>query len=162
MCGELDDDLRLDEEALARFLFMGKRAGVAPAAGGSTPDLETSAGRAAYMDGLFRAGLARALADAQAAAEGQRIDAMASSAIAFARLAGFLAGQLPPEADLFRSTVEALTDGYAEPKRIAAAERERHVREHGHAHDEAGGHHHHHHDSAHGHDHGAGGGGHAH
>lgn len=134
MCGDLDDDAELDAEALARFLLISKRAGVAPAAEGATPDLEPASGRAAYMEGLFRAGLARALADAQAAEAGQRIDAIAAQAIAFARLAGFLAGQLPPEADLFRSSVEALTDGCAEPRRIAAAERARHAREHGHDH----------------------------
>lgn len=152
MCGELDDDAEIDAELLARFLLLSRRAGVAPAAEGSTPDLEAAAGRASYMDGLFRAGLARALADAQAAAEGQRVDAVASQAIAFARLAGFIAGQLPPESDLFRTTVEALSDGYAEPRRLAEAERARHRHAHGHdhGHDHSHGHAHGH---AHGHDH---------
>ena len=92
------------------------------------------------MEALFSAGLARALADVQAAAEGQRVDAIAAQAIAFARLAGFIAGQLPPEADLFRATIEALSDGHAEPRRVAEAERARHVHEHGHGHEHDDGH----------------------
>jgi hypothetical protein len=90
------------------------------------------------MDTLFAAGLVRAASDANAATEGQRVDAIAAQAIAFARLAGFLAGNLPPEADLFRATIEAVTDGHAMPRRTA--EKLRH--NHGHHH----GHHHHDHD----------------
>ena len=159
MCGDLDDDSELDAEALARFLLTAKRAGVLPAGGGATPDLAARAGRATYMDGLFNAGLARALADAQAAETGQRIDAVAAQAIAFARLAGFIAGQLPPESDLFRTAIEALMDGHAEPRRIAEAERARHVREHGHDHGHGHGHNHEH---EHGHAHDRGGHAHAH
>jgi|AACY02.2.fsa_nt_gi ABC-type Zn2+ transport system, periplasmic component/surface adhesin len=144
MCGELDDNAEIDGELLSRLLLLGKRAGAEPAESAGTPDLEPASGRAAYMDALFKAGLARAMGDALSA-EGQRVDAVASQAIAFARLAGFLAGQLPPESDLYRATVEALTDGYAEPKRLAAAERARHAHEHGHSHDH-GGHHHHRHE----------------
>lgn len=149
MCGELDDGAAIDEELLARFQLLAKRAGAAagaPPAG--LPDLESHEGRGLYMDGLFKAGLTRALADAEAA-EGQRVDAVASQAIAFARLAGFLAGQLPPEADLLRATIEALTDGYGSPRRLAAAERARHDHEHGHSHDHGHGHGHHHDDHDH-------------
>lgn len=142
MCGELDDNAALDEELMARFEVLAKRAGgVAAGEPAPLPDLETAEGRSRYMDDLFKAGLARALTDARGA-EGQRVDAVALQAIAFARLAGFLAGQLPPEADLFRATIEALTDGNAMPRRLADAERERHAHEHGHSHDD---HHHHHH-----------------
>lgn len=151
MCGELDEDVHIDNEVLARFLFMAKRMGAEPAAGGTVPDLDAPKGRAAYMETLFAAGLTRAVSDAQGATEGQRVEAIAAQAIAFARLAGFLAGQLPAEADLFRAAVEALTDGYAEPRRIADAERARHVREHGHDHGD--GHHHHDHDHDHHHHH---------
>lgn len=151
MCGELDDD-GLDAEVLARFLLTARRAGARAAQHGHVPDLDGGEGRSAYMQSLFAAGLARAMADAEAATEGQRIEAVAAQAIAFARLAGFIAGQLPPEADLFRACIEALSDGHAEPRRIAEAERQRHIREHGHDHDEDG-HHHHGDHHGHGHDH---------
>lgn len=141
MCGELDEDVHIDNEVFERFLMTVRRQGIAaPGKAGSVPDLEEPSGRSAYMEALFSAGLARAVGDAEAAAEGQRIDAIACQAIAFARVAGFLAGQLPPEADLFRSAVEALTDGHAMPGRIREEVRR------------ASGHHHHHHGS-HGHDH---------
>ena len=67
-----------------------------------------------------------------AVAEGQRVDAIAAQAIAFARLAGFLAGQLPPEADLYRTALEAFGDGHAEPRRLAE---ERHAAHAHHGHD---------------------------
>jgi hypothetical protein len=139
MCGEIDEDVQVDNEIFARFLQIARQHGVAPSTGQSVvPDLAEASGRAAYMDTLFAAGLVRAASDANAATEGQRVDAIAAQAIAFARLAGFLAGNLPPEADLFRATIEAVTDGHAMPRRTA--EKLRH--NHGHHH----GHHHHDHD----------------
>lgn len=136
MCGDLEDD-GVDQELMARLALLAKRLGVAVPDGGGTPDLEQAGARAEYMDALFKAGMTRALGDATAA-EGQRVDALAAQAIAFARLAGFLAGQLPPESDLFRATVEALSDGYAEPRRMAETERARHAHAHGHDHGDHG------------------------
>ena len=60
-----------------------------------------------------------------------------------ARLAGFLAGQLPPGGDMTRPMLEALLDGQAEPARMLKQMRDR---DHGHAHD-------HDHDHGHGHHH---------
>lgn len=138
MCGDLDDDVQLDNEILQRFLMIARNHGAIPQSNASAPpDLGETAGRSAYMDTLFSAGLARAVSDAAATREGQRVEAIAAQAIAFARLAGFLAGQLPPEADLFRAAVEALTDGHAMPGRTADKLR------HDHDHD------HHHHDHSH-------------
>jgi hypothetical protein len=131
MCGDLDDDTRLDDELFARFLALARRYGAAPAEG-RRPLQEEVAGEEArhvYMSRLFSEVLARAVGDAAAFPEGRRADAMAGQAIVLARLAGFLAGQLPPETDLFRAMVEAMTDGYGEPARRLA---------------EAQGHHHHH------------------
>ena len=143
MCGELDDDIQVDNDIFQLFLAIARRHGATPQEDRSgIPDLEEPAGRSAYMDTLFSAGLVRAVSDASAAVEGQRVDAIASQAIAFARLAGFLAGQLPPEADLFRATIEALTDGHATCGRTA--ESLRHAHDHHHDHD-----HHHHHDHSH-------------
>lgn len=140
MCGELDDDVQVDNDIFQRFLVIARNHGAVPQADqDGPPDLEQAAGRSAYMDTLFSAGLVRAVSDAAAASEGQRVEAIAAQAIAFARLAGFLAGQLPPEADLFRGTIEALTDGHAMPGRTADKLRRDHDHHHGH----------HHHDHSH-------------
>lgn len=137
MCGELDEDVLFDDEVFARLVALARRHGVEPPQ--PRPPLGEIAegeGRRRYMDGLFRSALTRAVDDAEAAGEGARVDAIANQAIVFARLAGFLAGQLPPAADLLKTTMEAMLDGYGEPAR-AAAERAHH--------------HHHHHDHAHHH-----------
>lgn len=120
MCGELDDEVQVDNDIFQRFLRIAQHHGATPRSDQTPPpDLEEAAGRSVYMETLFSAGLVRAVSDAAATSEGQRVDAIAAQAIAFARLAGFLAGQLPPEAELFRATVEALTDGYAMPRQTA-------------------------------------------
>ena len=67
------------------------------------------------MDRLFKEALGRAIGDVNGADDSEKVDALASQAIAFARLAGFIAGQLPPDADLFRPVIEALTAGHGEP-----------------------------------------------
>jgi hypothetical protein len=138
MCGDLDDDVQLDNDIFQRFLVIARNHGAVPQSNANAvPDLEEAAGRSAYMDTLFSAGLVRAVTDANETREGQRVEAIAAQAVAFARLAGFLAGQLPPEADLFRAAIEALTDGHAMPGRTADKLR------HDHHHD------HHHHDHSH-------------
>lgn len=131
MCGELDDDVQVDNDIFQRFLAIAGNHGAVPRADHEAPpDLAGSAGRSAYMDTLFSGGLVRAVSDAAAAGDGQRVEAIAAQAIAFARLAGFLAGQLPPEADLFRGTIEALTDGHAMAGRTADRLRHDHDRHH--------------------------------
>ena len=146
MCGELDEDIHINAEIRDRIMAISRKAGVAaPAAQRDPGPLAEGEERSAYMEQLFRAALAETLADVNGAAEDQKIDVIASRAIAFARLAGFLAGHLPPEADLFRGVIEAVTDGHSEPRRIA--ERLRTELDH---------HHHHHHgDDHHHHDHGS-------
>lgn len=157
MCGELDEDIHINAEIRDRIMAISRRVGVAaPAEPGEPGPLAEGGERAAYMERLFREALGATLADVNGAGEGERIDVIASRAIAFARLAGFLAGQLPPEADLFRGVIEAVTEGHAEPRRIAdrlRAELDHHHHHHhgedGHAHGH--GHHHHgHHRHAHG------------
>jgi hypothetical protein len=132
MCGDLEDDTRLDDELFARFLALAKRYG-ATLPKSRRPQRAEPAGeeaRHAYMSRLFSELLIRAVGDAAVSPEGRRADAIGDQAIVLARLAGFLAGQLPPETDLFRAMVEAMTDGYGEPARRL---------------DEAHDHHHHHH-----------------
>jgi len=136
MCGDLDEDTIINTEIQERFLAMAAKKGVASDAPADSPgELSGAKGRAIYMDRIFRQGLERAVADVQGAAEDEKVDAIASLAIAFARLAGFIAGNLPPDADLYKSVIEAVTAGHGEPAGIAAeilAQRS--------------GHHHHHHE----------------
>jgi hypothetical protein len=138
MCGDLDDDPWLDDELFARFLALAKRYGAAPPEHTQPvpADLAGEQARHAYMNRLFSEMLTRVVGDAAGCPEGRRAEAIADQAIVLARLAGFLAGQLPPETDLFRATIEAMTDGYGEPARRLAE-----ARDHHHHH-----HHHHHHD----------------
>jgi hypothetical protein len=141
MCGEIDDqteigqDLKEHMRVLARVMELGSTEGKSPRG------LASEDGRAAYMNAIFRDGLARAMADVASAEEAEAVDAIASQAIALARLAGFLAGQLPPEADLFRALIEATSAGHAEPRAMAEERRAQH---HGHHHDSD-----HHHDHTH-------------
>jgi len=135
MCGEIDEQVLVGQELLDRARFLTRKMDLpAPGAGeGEAPTgLAEAKGRAAYMERIFRSGLARALDDIARAEDDEAVDALAAQAIALARLAGFLAGQLPPEADLFRAVIEAAAAGSAETRDMAAAER--------HSHD----HHHHH------------------
>ena len=135
MCGDIDDDTGLDDELLARLTAHAKKydAAAGDRAGASEIDLSGEAERSQYMSGLFRDGLSLALSDASSAPDGARTDAIACQAIVFARLAGFLAGHIPPGADMFRTVVDAMMDGHKEPSE--------HTEQH----------HHDHH--AHGHDH---------
>ncbi|TDI57724.1 MAG: hypothetical protein E2O93_04070 [Alphaproteobacteria bacterium] len=132
MCGDIDDDTSLDDELLARLTANAKKydavAGGGDASGAT--DFSGGADRSRYMSKLFRDGLSRALADANAAPDGARTDAIACQAIVLARLAGFLAGHIPPGADMFRTLVDAVMDGYKEPSENI----ERHSHDH-HAHD---------------------------
>lgn len=117
MCGDIDEASQIDENIFARFLALARTHGVHP------PDKPAAVAdgiggmteRHAYMERLFRSGLSRCVSDASGLPEGERVDAIAGQAIVFARLAGFLAGQLPPGADLFRAAIEAFMDGHAEP-----------------------------------------------
>lgn len=141
MCGEIDEQVLIGQEVLDRALALAERLQISPSTGdGDDPTgLAEAEGRAAYMDRVFRSGLARALEDVARAEEDETVDALAAQAIALARLAGYLAGQLPPEADLFRATIEALTTGHAEPRAAFEAMQDHHH------------HHHHHHDHSHEH-----------
>lgn len=124
MCGELDESVAINGEIANRLTILARHVGVATDAVGAPGPLAADADRADYMERRFRAALEGALADVAGAAEDEKIDAVAAVAIALARAAGFLAGQLPPDADLFRATIEALTEGHAETRRISARLRE--------------------------------------
>jgi hypothetical protein len=123
MCGEIEEEERIDEELFGRFVALAKGHGVSPGAPGkdAPTQLMEEAARSAYMECLFQAGLARAVNDAGNLPQGERMDALVGQAIVFARLAGFLAGQLPPEADVFRMITAALMEGHKESAQGARA-----------------------------------------
>jgi hypothetical protein len=133
MCGEIEEDERIDEELFSRFLSLSRRHGVSQAVPGddAPTQLANEHARKAYMEKLFQAALARAANDAGNLPAGERMDALAGQAIVFARLAGFLAGQFPPEADLFRTIMAAAMEGHSEPRR--ASYEHHHHHDHSHA-----------------------------
>ena len=116
MCGDDDDLNQVDEDLYNRLLSKAGRFGVSPERQSNKPvlDLNNQEIRSRYMDDLFKAGLTRALNDADSQNSGDRMDMVAGQAIVFARLAGLLAGQLPPESDLFHAIVSALMEGHKE------------------------------------------------
>lgn len=152
MCGEIDENVTIGHDLLEQLKVMSSMLGVtlteAESANEGPKNLDTAEGRAAYMQSLFLAGLRRALADSDAAEPEEKVDALASQAIAFARLSGFLAGQLPPEADLFRAISEAMISGHGETARLSRIYHHKQDEAHGHSHDDDHDHdhdHHHHH-----------------
>lgn len=117
MCGDFDDLEKIDDELFERFTDMAGRFGaIRENANVDAPtELGDERARADYMGRFFTAGLTRAMNDAANLPHGERMDALAGQAIVFARLAGFLAAQFPPESDLFRTVSGALLDGHNEP-----------------------------------------------
>ena len=156
MCGELDEGVQINAEIRDRLTIISRKVGVTLSGDPVDPGpLEDAGDRAAYMDRLFARLLEETLAEVEGAGETEKVDVIASRAIALARLAGFLAGQLPPDADLFRAVIEAVSDGHAEPRRIADHLRAQmhdhhHHHHHGHGHDHDHDHDHHHHGHRHG------------
>lgn len=144
MCGEVEDDKQFDNEVMARFLYIASGHGVTreTIAMPAKAPLSGDADRPAYMGELFRRVLSQAAGDLCALPEGECTQTLANQAIVFARLAGFLAGQLPPGDDMTRALLEAMLDGQDEPKRTFARLRD-HDHGHSHDHDHDDGHHHH-------------------
>ncbi|SON57783.1 hypothetical protein HDIA_4242 [Hartmannibacter diazotrophicus] len=134
MCGDVEDDHSFDDEIMARLLYVAGGHGVNSETLKERPEppLLSDSQRPAYMEQLFRRVLNHAVSDLVAVPEGERAETIANQAIVLARLAGFLAAQLPPGDDLMRSTLEALLDGQAEPARTAKRLHDQH---HGHSHD---------------------------
>ncbi len=148
MCGEFEEEDYLDETMFRRFLALARSFGVRPADGNKKSDMDLSQDedRTQYMKELFSAGLVRSVNDAQfIPQDGERMNAVAVQSIVFARLAGYLAGQLPGEANMTKATMEAMLDGFSEAQDAAKAWDEH-----------EGGHHHHHGHHHHGHSHGHG------
>jgi len=132
MCGDIDEQDRIDEELFERFLKLISNYDITPVSTNNSlppPRLEDSNQRAAYMETLFRSALGRTVNDAINLPSGERMDILAGQAIVFARAAGFLAAHFPPENDLFRTLIAAFMEGYKEVERT-----EQHVEPHHHHH----------------------------
>ena len=131
MCGDIDEQDRIDEELFDQFLDLVSKYDIAPVLTGrnTPPRLDEENARTAYMDSLFKSALTRTVNDAANLPAGERMDILAGQAIVFARIAGFLAAQFPPENDLFRTTIAAMMEGHKEVVRP-----ERHIEQHHHHH----------------------------
>lgn len=120
MCGELDDDAVLGDELYDHLQLLARRY---PAADGDASRLDafddTTAPEAAhhYMDRLFADLLKMCIDDSGEVSASHRVDVMMAQSVVFARLAGLIAGQLPPSAETLRNGIEALMDGYNERDR---------------------------------------------
>jgi hypothetical protein len=131
MCGEIEEDNRLQADLVRRFQV---HAGRAPAPHAGEPGSLN-----AYLDGLFADLLRRCEADLRALPDAEAYQRLAMQSVVLARLAGFLAGHVALNEDPLRKLIEAAMRGYAEADMPA--------RVHDH-------HHHHGHDHPHHHDHG--------
>jgi hypothetical protein len=124
MCGDDEEHDHehghLDDALFHRFLHLTAdyNIEVTASANGAPASLADEKIRASYLEGLFRAGLARAVNDAASLPEGDRMDAISGQSIVFARLAGLLAGLFPADSDQFHTIVSAMMQGHNESSRL--------------------------------------------
>jgi hypothetical protein len=127
MCGDLDEDDRLEEALVTRFRAHARTVlAHSPAASAS--------GTAAYLDSLYADALSRCLRDCEGAEERRRYDILSAQPVALARLAGFLAAHASLKEDPLRKAIEALMHGYGEAEEIAPAHGHDHEHAHQHGH----------------------------
>lgn len=128
MCGELEEDDRIDDLLLQRFAVHARALLERPVPEGD--DLH------AYLDRLFADLLQRCLADVGAAADAtQPYRRMAMQSVVLARLAGLLAGHVALQEDPLRKVMEALMLGYGEAEAMPARDHHGHDHHH-HVHEE--------------------------
>ena len=139
MCGDLEEEDRLEADLYQRFLVQSQAMLGRPLAG---PQQASDMHR--YLDGLFNSLLQRCVNDAEQVASPNGYQQLAMQSLVLARLAGFLAGHVALNEDPMRKVLEAVMLGYGEAEK--PPQRDHH--DHGHDHD----HHPHHHGEGH-HDH---------
>ncbi len=135
MCGDLEEEDRLEGDLYQRFLSHSRAMLEQPLAGG---DMNR------YLDGLFQSLLKRCVDDAEQVASPNGYQQLAMQSLVLARLAGFLAGHVALNEDPMRKVMEALMLGYQEAE--APPARDHHGHDHDHGHDHG---HDHPHDHAH-------------
>lgn len=136
MCGDFEEDDLHDDHLFNRFLELAHQLGVKPSAESlkSHLNLQNTDEREQYMTELFNAGLLRSVNDVQFIPKaGEKGETIAIQAIVFARLAGFLAAQLPAESNMMRALMEATLAGFGD-----AQQQVHDWEEHGHHHHEPG------------------------
>ena len=125
MCGDLDEEDRVESDLLQRFLVHAQALLERPRARGE--DLN------AYLDGLFASALERCTDDADHAPDGYKVLAMQS--LVMGRLAGFLAGHVALNEDPLRKLMEATMLGYAEADAVPQRDHHHHDGNDAHDHD---------------------------
>ena len=131
MCGELEEEANLEEDAYARFV-----AHVHSFLAGLRARAKSEDAVHAHLDRLFRELLIATLDEKKAPREMSGYQRLAMEPLVFARLAGFIAAHVPLHEDPLRRTIEALMLGYSEGE-IATAEHDHehpHDHRHGHTH----------------------------
>ena len=136
MCGDLEEEDRLEGDLYQRFLVHSQAMLERPDSAG---DLNR------YLDGLFNAVLKRCLTDAEAVANPNAYKQVAMQALVMARLAGFLAGHVALNEDPMRKVMEAVMLGYQEAEKPPERDHHGHHHDHGHEHPHEHPHDHHHH-----------------
>lgn len=127
MCGELEEEVDLEEETYIRFVAHVHSFLAGLRAKGKTDDAVHT-----HLDRLFRELLIATVDEKKAPSEMSGYQRLAMEPLVFARLAGFVAAHVPLHEDPLRRTIEALMLGYSEGE-IAVAD---------HDHDHGNGHHH--------------------
>ena len=140
MCGDLEEEDRVEGDLYQRFLVHSRAMLERPLAGG---DMNR------YLDELFNTVLRRCVQDAEAVASPNAYQQIAMQSLVMARLAGFLAGHVALNEDPMRKVLEAVMLGYQEAE--SPPERDHHGHDHGHPHEPGGDHTHHHDHTHHGH-----------
>lgn len=136
MCGDLDEEDRLEGDLYQRFRVHVQAMLDKPPAGGEMNR---------YLDGLFNSLLKRCADDAERDASPNGYATVAMQSLVLARLAGFLAGHVALNEDPLRKLMEAVMLGYAEADSVPARDHHGHgPDDHGHGHGHAHGEHGHH------------------
>ena len=130
MCGDLEEEDRLESDLYQRFLLHSQAMLSKPLSGG---DMNR------YLDSLFTSLLQRCVQDAEQVAAPNAYKQVAMQSLVLARLAGFLAGQVALNEDPMRKVMEAVMLGYGEAESPPARDH------HGHSHEGDDHHHDHHH-----------------
>lgn len=125
MCGELEEEVNLEEDTYARFVAHVHSFLAGLRAKGKSEDAIH-----AHLDRMFRELLIATVDEKKAPREMNGYQRLAMEPLVFARLAGFIAAHVPLHEDPLRRAIEALMVGYAEGE-IESAELDH---EHGHDH----------------------------
>src|SRR5580765_7248202 len=125
MCGELEEEVDLEEESYARFVAHAHSFLAGLRAKGKSDDAIH-----AHLDRLFRELLIATVDEKTAPAEMTGYQRLAMEPLVFARLAGFVAAHVPLHEDPLRRAIEALMLGYSEGEVAIADHDHSHDHEH--------------------------------